>query len=296
MTDKFKSGFAAIIGMPNVGKSTLLNLIAGQKIAIISNKPQTTRNKILAIHTTDDYQIVFTDTPGIHRPHNKLGEFMVKVANESMNEMDVVLFVVDATRPINEMEKEIALNIDKTGVPAILVINKVDAVKKEDLLPIIADYSSLHEFSSIIPLSAKTGDGADLLLKDIEDLLPEGPMFYYEDMVTDQPEKQIAAEIIREKMLWLLDKEVPHGIAIEIEKMQELSDITKIYAVIYCEKGSHKGIVIGKNGEMLKKIGQKARADIEEMLDKKVYLELWVRVKNDWRNSDRMIKNFGYEV
>lgn len=296
MTDKFKSGFAAIIGMPNVGKSTLLNQIAGQKIAIISNKPQTTRNKILAIHTTEDYQIVFTDTPGIHKPHNKLGEFMVKVANESMNEMDVVLFVVDATRPINEMEKEIAMNIDKTGVPAILVINKVDAVKKEDLLPIIADYSSLHEFSSIIPLSAKTGDGAELLLKDIEDLLPEGPMFYYEDMVTDQPEKQIAAEIIREKMLWLLDKEVPHGIAIEIEKMQELSDITKIYAVIYCEKGSHKGIVIGKNGEMLKKIGQKARADIEEMLDKKVYLELWVRVKNDWRNSDRMIKNFGYEV
>lgn len=296
MTDKFKSGFAAIIGMPNVGKSTLLNLIAGQKIAIISNKPQTTRNKILAIHTTDDYQIVFTDTPGIHRPHNKLGEFMVKVANESMNEMDVVLFVVDATRPINEMEKEIARNIDKTGVPAILVINKVDAVKKEDLLPIIADYSSLHEFSSIIPLSAKTGDGAELLLKDIEALMPEGPMFYYEDMVTDQPEKQIAAEIIREKLLWLLDKEVPHGIAIEIEKMQELSDITKIYAVIYCEKGSHKGIVIGKNGEMLKRIGQKARVDIEEMLDKKVYLELWVRVKDDWRNSDRMIKNFGYEA
>jgi len=296
MTENFKSGFAAIIGMPNVGKSTLLNYIAGQKIAIISNKPQTTRNKILAIHTTDKYQIVFTDTPGIHKPHNKLGEFMVKVANESMNEMDVVLFVVDATRPINEMEKEIAKNIDKTGVPAILVINKVDAVKKEDLLPIIADYSSLHEFSSIIPLSAKTGDGAELLLKDIEALLPKGPMFYYEDMVTDQPEKQIAAEIIREKMLWLLDKEVPHGIAIEIEKMQELSDITKIYAVIYCEKGTHKGIIIGKNGEMLKKIGQKARADIEEMLDKKVYLELWVRVKNDWRNSDRMIKNFGYEV
>ena len=296
MTDNFKSGFAAIIGMPNVGKSTLLNYIAGQKIAIISNKPQTTRNKILAIHTTDTCQIVFTDTPGIHKPHNKLGEFMVRVANESMNEMDVVLFVVDATRPINEMEKEIARNIDKTGVPAILVINKVDAVKKEDLLPIIADYSSLHEFSSIIPLSAKTGDGAELLLKDIEALMPEGPMFYYEDMVTDQPEKQIAAEIIREKLLWLLDKEVPHGIAIEIEKMQELSDITKIYAVIYCEKGSHKGIVIGKNGEMLKKIGQKARVDIEEMLDKKVYLELWVRVKDDWRNSDRMIKNFGYEA
>lgn len=296
MTNKFKSGFAAIIGMPNVGKSTLLNQIAGQKIAIISNKPQTTRNKILAIHTTDEYQIVFTDTPGIHKPHNKLGEFMVKVANESMNEMDVVLFVVDATRPINEMEKEIAKNIDKTGVPAILVINKVDAVRKEDLLPIIADYSSLHEFSSIVPLSAKTSDGVQLLLNEIEALLPDGPMFYYEDMVTDQPEKQIAAEIIREKMLWLLDKEVPHGIAIEIEKMQELSDVTKIYAVIYCEKGSHKGIIIGKNGEMLKKIGQKARVDIEEMLDKKVYLELWVRVKSDWRNSDRMIKNFGYDA
>lgn len=296
MKDNFKSGFAAIIGMPNVGKSTLLNTIAGQKIAIISNKPQTTRNKILAIHTTEDYQIVFTDTPGIHKPHNKLGEFMVKVANESMNEMDVVLFVVDASKPIAPMEKEIAQNIGKTGVPAILILNKVDAIKKEDLLPIIADYSNLHEFSSIVPISAKTGDGVDILLSDIESLLEEGPQFYDEESVTDQPEKQIAAEIIREKMLWLLDKEVPHGIAIEIEKMQELEEITKIYATIYCEKASHKGIVIGKNGEMLKKIGQKARVDIEEMLDKKVYLELWVRIKNDWRNSDRMIKNFGYDA
>ncbi len=296
MKNKFKSGFAAIIGMPNVGKSTLLNTIAGQKIAIISDKPQTTRNKILAIHTTADYQIVFTDTPGIHKPHNKLGEFMVKVANESMNEMDVLLLVVDATKPIAEMEKEIASNIGKTGVPAILIINKVDAVKKEDLLPIIADYSNLHDFSSIVPISAKTGDGVDILLNDIEALLDEGPKFFYEDMVTDQPEKQIAAEIIREKMLWLLDKEVPHGIAIEIEKMQELEDITKIFATIYCEKATHKGIIIGKNGEMLKRIGQKARIDIEEMLDKKVYLELWVRIKADWRNSDRMIKNFGYEV
>ncbi|MBO5060176.1 MAG: GTPase Era [Clostridia bacterium] len=296
MTNKFKSGFAAIIGMPNVGKSTLLNTIAGQKIAIISNKPQTTRNKILAIHTTEDYQVVFTDTPGIHKPHNKLGEFMVKVAKESMNEMDVVLFVVDATKPIAPMEKEIAENIGKTGVPAILILNKVDAVKKEDLLPIIADYSNLHEFSSIVPISAKTGDGVEILMNDIESLLQEGPQFYYEDMVTDQPEKQIAAEIIREKMLWLLDKEVPHGIAIEIEKMEEREEITKIYATIFCEKASHKGIVIGKNGEMLKKIGQKARVDIEEMLDKKVYLELWVRIKNDWRNSDRMIKNFGYDA
>ncbi len=296
MKNNYKSGFAAIIGMPNVGKSTLLNTIAGQKIAIISNKPQTTRNKILAIHTTEDYQVVFTDTPGIHKPHNKLGEFMVKVAKESMNEMDVVLFVVDASKPIAQMEKEIAENIGKTGVPAILVLNKVDAVKKEDLLPIIADYSNLHEFSSIVPISAKTGDGVEILMNDIESLLSEGPQFYYEDMVTDQPEKQIAAEIIREKMLWLLDKEIPHGIAIEIEKMEEREEITKIYATIYCEKPSHKGIIIGKNGEMLKKIGQKARADIEEMLDKKVYLELWVRIKSDWRNSDRMIKNFGYDA
>ena len=296
MKNNFKSGFAAIIGMPNVGKSTLLNTIAGQKIAIISNKPQTTRNKILAIHTTEEYQIVFTDTPGIHKPHNKLGEFMVKMANESMNEMDVILFVVDATKPIAEMEKEIAKNIGKTGLPAILVINKVDAVKKESLLPIIADYSNLHDFASIVPVSAKTADGVDVLLHDIEDLLEEGPKFYYDDMVTDQPERQVAAEIIREKMLWLLDKEVPHGVAIEIEKMQEKENITSIHAVIYCEKASHKGIIIGKNGEMLKKIGQMAREDIEKMLEKKVYLNLWVKIREDWRNSDRMIKNFGYEA
>lgn len=295
MQNKFKSGFAAIIGMPNVGKSTLLNTVAGQKIAIISDKPQTTRNKILAIHTTDEYQIVFTDTPGIHKPHNKLGEVMVKTANESMNEMDVVVFVVDASRKMSDTEREIAKNIGKTGAPCILVINKVDSVKKDTLLPIIADYSNLHEFESIVPISAKTGDGVDILLGDIADLLPEGPKFYYDDMVTDQPEKQVAAEMIREKMLWLLDKEVPHGIAIEIEKMHEKENITEIYAVIYCEKASHKGIIIGKNGEMLKKIGRLARADIEEMLDKKVYLELWVRVKDDWRNSERMIKNFGFE-
>lgn len=295
MSNSFKSGFAAIIGMPNVGKSTLLNALAGQKIAIISDKPQTTRNKILAIYTDEEYQIVFTDTPGIHRPHNKLGEFMVKVANESMNDMDIILFVVDVTKKINEAEREIAKNIKKTGTKTILVLNKVDAVKKDDLLPIIAEYSSLNDFYSIVPMSAKTGDGVGILLEDMKKLLPEGPKFYYDDMVTDQPEKQIAAEIIREKILWFLDKEVPHGIAVEIEKMQELDDITKIYAAIYCEKASHKGIIIGKNGEMLKKIGQKARADIEEMLDKKVYLELWVRVKDGWRNSEKMLKNFGFD-
>lgn len=294
MQSNYKSGFAAIIGMPNVGKSTLLNQIAGQKIAIISDKPQTTRNKILAIYTTDTEQIVFTDTPGIHKPHNKLGEFMVNAANETMGDVDVLIFVVDANRPIQDVEREIAVNIGKTGLPCILVMNKVDMVEKENLLPMIADYSSMHDFASIVPISAKTGDGVDILLKDIKEYLAEGPQFYDEEMVTDQPEKQIAAEIIREKMLWLLDKEVPHGIAIEITKMQEKARITNIYATIFCEKNSHKGIIIGKNGEMLKKIGSLARGDIEKMLDKKVYLELWVKVKSDWRNSDFLIKNFGY--
>ncbi len=294
MTDTFKSGFAAIIGMPNVGKSTLLNKIAGQKIAIISEKPQTTRNKILAIYTTDEMQIVFTDTPGIHKPHNKLDEFMVNVANESMNDTDVLLFVVDASQKIHDTEREIVKSIAKTGMPCILVMNKIDNMKKEDLLPVIADYSSMYEFADIVPISAKTGDGIDILLENIGEYMEEGPQFYDEEMVTDQPEKQIAAEIIREKMLWLLQKEVPHGIAIEITKMQEKEKITSIYATIYCEKPSHKGIIIGKNGEMLKKIGSLARADIEEMLDKKVYMELWVKIKADWRNSDFLIKNFGY--
>lgn len=292
--DHYKSGFVSIIGVPNVGKSTLLNQIAGQKIAIISDKPQTTRNKILAIHTTDTEQIVFTDTPGIHKPHNRLGEYMVRVAKESMTDTDVLLLVVDATKKIQETERSIAEGLHALGIPCILVINKVDAVRKETLLPLIADYSSLYPFEEIVPISAKTGDGTDLLLDKIKGYLEEGPQFYYEDMVTDQPEKQIAAEIIREKLLWLLDKEVPHGIAIEVSKMQELSKITNIYVTIYCEKASHKGIIIGKGGEMLKKIGSLARGDIEKMLDKKVYLELWVRVKPDWRNNNYLMKNFGF--
>lgn len=295
MKEKYKSGFAAIIGMPNVGKSTLLNKIAGQKIAIISEKPQTTRNKILAIHTTDTEQIIFTDTPGIHKPHNKLGEFMVNAANETMRDVDVLLFVIDATRPIQDVEREIVKNIAKTGLPCILVMNKVDLVEKSNLLPMIADYSSMYDFESIVPMSAKSGDGVDVLLNDIKNYIPEGPQFYDEDMITDQPEKQIAAEIIREKMLWLLDKEIPHGIAIEITKMQEKEKITNIYATIYCEKATHKGIIIGKNGDMLKKIGSMARKDIEHMLGKKVYMDFGIKVKNDWRNSDFLIKNFGYK-
>lgn len=294
MEKKFKSGFCALIGMPNVGKSTLLNTIAGQKIAIISDKPQTTRNRILAVYSTPHEQIIFTDTPGIHDPHNKLGEYMVRVANESMRDTDVVIFVVDATRGIRDKEREIAENIDKLGIPCILVINKIDMVKKENLLPMIADFSSINHFDDIIPISAKDNDGVQTLLSTITQYIDEGPMFYDEDMVTDQPEKAIAAEIIREKMLWLLDKEVPHGIAIEITRMKEQDKLTSINATIYCERKSHKGIIIGKNGEMLKKIGTLARSDIEKMLGRKVYLELWVRIKNDWRNSDFLIRNFGY--
>lgn len=294
MNNVYKSGFCAIIGMPNVGKSTLLNTIAGQKIAIISDKPQTTRNKILAIYQGEGEQIIFTDTPGIHNPHNKLGEYMVRMANESMRDTDVILFVVDASKGIRPMEREIAENIGKTGLPCILVINKVDLVEKENLLPMIADYSGMNDFEAIIPISAKTNDGVDRLIDNIKDYIEEGPMFYDEDTVTDQPEKAIAAEIIREKMLWLLDKEIPHGIAIEITRMKEKSKVTEINATICCEKKSHKGIIIGKGGEMLKKIGTMARADIEKMLDRKVYLELWVKIKTDWRNSDFLIKNFGY--
>lgn len=291
----FKSGFVSIVGMANVGKSTLLNRIAGQKIAITSDKPQTTRNKILAIHTTDEEQIIFTDTPGIHKPHNKLGEFMVKTANESMNETDVIVFMVDVSKGIQEMEKEIANSISKLGIPCILVLNKIDTIRKDLLLPIIADYSSLCDFEAIIPICAKTGESLEILMNNIRQYIKNGPQYYYDDMVTDQPEKQIAAEIIREKLLWLLDKEVPHGIVIEIEKMQEKKNITNISASIYCEKMSHKGIIIGKNGEMLKKIGTMARMDIEKMLEKKVYLELWVKVKTDWRNNNSLIKNFGFE-
>ena len=291
---KFKSGFAAIIGMPNGGKSTLLNKIAGQKIAIISDKPQTTRNKILAVHTTEDEQIIFTDTPGIHDPKNKLGRVMVQSANEAMADTDVVVFMVDATRKIQDVERTIAKTAEKCGAPCILALNKIDLVKKEDLLPLIADYASMRDFAAVVPMSAKDGDGVDALLNEIREHLYEGPAYFDEDTVTDQPERQIAAEIIREKMLWLLDKEVPHGIAIEITKVHEKENITDIHATIYCEKASHKGIIIGKNGEMLKKIGSLSRADIEKMLDKKVYLELWVKVKADWRNSDFMIKNFGF--
>ena len=294
MSKEFKSGFFSIIFKHNVVKSNLLNTIVGEKIAIISNKPQTTRNKILAIYNSDDCQIVFTDTPGIHKPRTKLSEYMVKIANDSIKEMDVVLFVVDATIPTTNTERDIAANLKSLGVPAILVINKVDLVKKETLLPLIADFSGLHNFEAIVPISALKADGINSLLSEIKHFMLPGPAFFPNDMITDQPEKQIAAEIIREKLLWLLDKEIPHGIAIEIVKMKEEKKLTSILANIYCEKPSHKGIVIGKNGSVLKKVGQMARIDIEKMLGKKVYLELFVKVKSDWRNNNYLLKNFGY--
>lgn len=294
--NNFKSGFVSIIGRPNVGKSTLLNSLVGEKIAIISNKPQTTRNKILAIRSTDTEQIIFTDTPGIHKPKNKLGEYMVKVANEAMGEMDAVLFVVDATNKITENERKIASSLGALRVPVILVINKVDLAHKEALLPLIADFSSLYSFDAIVPVSALKNDGTDRLYEEILHYIPNGPAFFPEDMITDQPEKQLAAEIIREKLLWLLDKEVPHGIAIEIMKMKQGDKSTEILANIYCEKASHKGIIIGKNGAVLKKVGTMARIDIQKMLGSKVYLELWVKVKNDWRNNNYLIKNFGYDI
>lgn len=293
MEKEFKSGFVTIVGLPNVGKSTLLNALAGQKIAIISDKPQTTRGKILAVYNDEDSQIVFIDTPGLHKPKSRLGEIMMRTADESARDADIVVMVADATTPPNEREKSVAAEMS-AGAECILVLNKVDVVNKEALLPIIAEYSAMADFAAVVPISAKNNDGVDILVGELKTRLEAGPLYYDEETVTDRTEKELAAEIIREKMLIMLDKEVPHGVAIEIEKMKEKESITEISAVIYCEKASHKGIIIGKNGEMLKKIGKDARVDIEEMLDKKVFLELWVRVKKDWRNNNYLLKNFGF--
>lgn len=292
---EFKSGYVGIIGRPNVGKSTLLNKMLGQKIAIISAKPQTTRNKILAIMSDEDSQVVFLDTPGFHNPKNKLGINMMKAVDSTISDVDMLLMVVEPKTDIPVSELKI---IEKIGdIPTILVINKTDTVKKEELLPSIAAYSKLHDFKEVVFVSARSGDGVDFLKKMIKDNLYEGPMYYPEDMVTDQQERQIIAEIIREKMLNLLDKEVPHGIAIEIVKMKHRQkndeSIYDISANIYCEKSSHKGIIIGSGGKTLKEIGTKARIDSEKLLSAKVFLELWVKVKADWRNSNNMLKEFG---
>lgn len=291
-----KSGFVTLIGRPNVGKSTLMNRLIGQKIAITSHKPQTTRNRIQTVYTSQEGQIVFVDTPGIHKAKNKLGEYMVSVAERTLREVDVILWLVEPSDFVGPGDRHIAERLKKVNTPVILVINKTDTVKKEELLPFIDTYRKIHDFDEIVPVSALKGDNTDVLIQQIFKYLPYGPSFFDEDTVTDQPMRQIAAELIREKALRCLDEEIPHGIAVSIESMKTRSGgkVTDIEAVIICEKDSHKGIIIGKQGAMLKKIGSTARYEMEQMLGMKVNLKLWVKVKKDWRDSDFLIKNFGY--
>lgn len=293
----FKSGFVTLIGRPNVGKSTLMNRLIGQKIAITSNKPQTTRNRIQTVYTDERGQIVFLDTPGIHKAKNKLGEYMVNVAERTLKEVDVVLWLVEPTTYIGAGEQHIAAQLRTIRTPVVLVINKVDTVKKEEILKFIDAYKDICDFAEIVPVSALKGQNTDTILDVIFQYLPYGPQFYDEDTVTDQPQRQIVAEMIREKALRSLDEEIPHGIAVTIEKMKERSNgkVVDIEATIICERDSHKGIIIGKGGAMLKKIGSAARYEIEKMLEMKVNLQIWVKVRKDWRDSDLFIKNFGYD-
>ena len=290
----FKSGFVTLIGRPNVGKSTLMNCVIGQKIAITSNKPQTTRNRIQTVYTSEEGQIVFLDTPGIHKAKNKLGNYMVTVAEKTMSEVDVILWLVEPTSFIGAGEQHIIEQLKKTSTPVILVINKIDTVKKEQLLACIDTYRKEYDFAEIVPVSALKEDNTEELIKCIMKYLPYGPAFYDEDTVTDQPTRQIVAELIREKTLRLLEDEIPHGVAVSIESMKFKKTIVDIEATIVCERDSHKGIIIGKGGAMLKKIGTYAREDIEDMLEMQVNLKLWVKVKKDWRDSDFLLKNFGY--
>ncbi len=290
----FKAGFVTLIGRPNVGKSTLMNQLIGQKIAITSNKPQTTRNRIQTVLTLEEGQIVFLDTPGIHKAKNKLGDYMVNVAERTLNEVDVILWLVEPTTYIGAGEKHIIEQLKKTKTPVILVINKTDRVKREEVLTFIDAYRKEMDFHEIVPVSALMGDNTDALVQCILKYLPYGPAFYDEDTITDQPMRQIVAELIREKALRLLEEEIPHGIAVSIESMKERKHICDIDATIVCERDSHKGIIIGKGGQMLKKIGSSARPDIEDLLEMQVNLQLWVKVKKDWRDSDFLLKNFGY--
>ena len=301
---KFKSGFVTLIGRPNVGKSTLMNNLIGQKIAITSSKPQTTRNRIQTVYTDEVGQIIFLDTPGIHKAQNKLGEYMDSVAERTLSEVDVVLWLVEPTTFIGKGEQHIAKLLETTRTPVILVVNKIDTVEKGELLPVIDKYKDIVDFKACIPVSAVTGENKDDLLKTVFDLLSEGPMYYDEDVVTDQAERQITAELIREQTLRRLKDEVPHGVAVMIESMKEEKDtsvrhshknIMNIEATIFCERDSHKGIIIGKKGAMLKEIGTNARHQISDLLGMKVNLNLWVKVKKDWRNSDSLMKNFGYK-
>lgn len=294
MKNDFKSGFVTLIGRPNVGKSTLMNYLIGQKIAITSNKPQTTRNRIQTVLTTEEGQIVFVDTPGIHKAKNKLGEYMVNVAQRTLNEVDVILWLVEPSTFIGAGERHIAEQLQRVKTPVVLVINKIDTVKKEDVLPSISAYKDVCDFAAIVPVSARSGDNTKELLSVVMKYLPYGPQFYDEDTVTDQPERQIVAELIREKALHCLNEEIPHGIAVAIDQMKKNKKIMHIDATIICERDTHKGIIIGKQGNMLKKIGSTARFEIEKMLECQVNLKLWVKVKKDWRDSEFLMKNFGY--
>ena len=292
---KTKSAMITICGRPNVGKSTLTNYLVGEKIAIVSNKPQTTRNRICGIVTRDNTQFVFVDTPGYHRSRTKLGDYMVNVARDSIADVDLTILVVEPIASIGAQEEGLLERIKASKCPAVLAINKIDTIEKEKLLEVIAAYSQGASFDAIIPISAKTGDGVEELLKVCEKYAVDSPFLFPEDLTTDQPERQVMAEIIREKLLWCLDKEIPHGTAVEITRFSERDNgVIDLDATIYCEKSSHKGIIIGKQGAMLKKISTMARTDCEKFMGTKVYLTTWVKVKENWRDSDFLVRNFGY--
>ena len=290
-----KSAMITIAGRPNVGKSTLTNYLVGEKIAIVSNKPQTTRNRICGIVTKGDTQFVFVDTPGFHKPRTKLGDYMVNVTRESIADVDLTILMVEPIDSLGAQEQALIEHLAAKKCPVVLVINKIDTVEKDSLLAVIATYSSAFSFDAIIPISAKTGDGIEALMDTCSKYAIESPFLFPEDITTDQPERQVMAEIIREKLLWTLDREVPHGTAVEITKFSERDNgVIDIDATIYCEKSSHKGIIIGKNGEMLKKISTMARTDCERFMGTKVFLTTWVKVKENWRDSDFLVRNFGY--
>ncbi len=290
-----KTAMISIVGRPNVGKSTLTNRLVGTKVAIVSARPQTTRTRITGVLNRDGCQYVFLDTPGLHKPRSRLGDYMVKVIAETVSEVDAAALVVEPIANIGPAEERLILQIKDSGMPSVLVINKIDSVPKEELLAVIACYAEAHDFQAIVPVSARTGEGIADLLGEFEKFAIDGPQLFPEDMVSDQPEKQLVAEIVREKMLILLQREVPHGVAVAIESMEEREDgLVEIHATIYCEKNSHKGIIIGKNGEMLKQIGQAARTDIERLLNARVFLDLWIKVREDWRNNQFQMRNFGY--
>ncbi len=291
-----KTAMITIAGRPNVGKSTLTNFLVGEKIAIVSNKPQTTRNKICGIVTRNQTQFVFVDTPGYHKPRTKLGDYMVNVTRSSISDVDLTIMLVEPIASIGPQEQGLIEQIKSRGCPAVLAINKIDTVEKDALLEVISVYSQVAEFAAIIPISAKTGDGVDALMSECEKYAVDSPYLFPEDSTTDQPERQVMAEIIREKLLWCLDREIPHGTAVEITKFSERDNgIIDIDATIYCEKASHKGIIIGKGGAMLKKISSMARADCEKFMGTRVYLTTWVKVKENWRDSDFLVRNFGYQ-